>query len=370
MKKLIIMFLAVILVVQAGAFTVFADDSQEDEKPTITISNIYELQDSGEIDESSVKLQSEDIPTQKLTIVDNEVTAEDIFVISRENVEITGGRYSFRLVIRSDRTLTFDNDLEILYQGINGKYKLHYEIDENNSHIMVVSGTFENIIISSPLMEKLPSKLREKILSKVSEDTYLYRLFLNTDLGFTFHNMLSYLVDGQKHGYSIDYKYDKVSGEQTLEINEIKDEDGSDVAVIELTETKSENNSGKETIVLSEPKDEDHKTENTLIKTKANNTLKLKGRTVTVKYSSLKKGSQKLKAARVFRLIKKGQGAVSFVKKSGNKKIRIDKKTGKVTLKKGLKKNTYKVTVGVKAAGNDEYKASSTKNVTFTIKVR
>ena len=40
---------------------------------------------------------------------------------------------------------------------------------------------------------------------------------------------------------------------------------------------------------------------------------------------------------------------------------------GKVTVKKGLKKGTYKVKV--KAAGNKNYKAA-TKTVTFKIKVK
>jgi len=52
-----------------------------------------------------------------------------------------------------------------------------------------------------------------------------------------------------------------------------------------------------------------------------------------------------------------------------NKKISINKKTGKVRIKKGLKKGTYKVTVKVRAAGNANYK-SKTKEVTFKIIVK
>ena len=66
----------------------------------------------------------------------------------------------------------------------------------------------------------------------------------------------------------------------------------------------------------------------------------------------------------------KGQGAKTYVKKSGNKKITIAKKTGKVTVKKGLKKGTYKVKVKVKAAGNANYKASKVKTVTFKVIVK
>ena len=56
-------------------------------------------------------------------------------------------------------------------------------------------------------------------------------------------------------------------------------------------------------------------------------------------------------------------------KASGDSKITISKKTGTVTVKKGLKKGSYKVKIKVKAAGNANYKAG-TKNITVTIKVR
>ena len=44
--------------------------------------------------------------------------------------------------------------------------------------------------------------------------------------------------------------------------------------------------------------------------------------------------------------------------------------TGKVTVKKGLKKGTYNVKVKVKALGNNNYKASVTKTVTFKVKIK
>ena len=50
-------------------------------------------------------------------------------------------------------------------------------------------------------------------------------------------------------------------------------------------------------------------------------------------------------------------------------KITIAKKTGKVTIKKGLKKGTYTVKVKVKAAKTRNYNAL-TKTVTFKIKVK
>ena len=104
--------------------------------------------------------------------------------------------------------------------------------------------------------------------------------------------------------------------------------------------------------------------------TKGINTLAVKGKTATVKYKKLKKKAQKLKVAKVIRITNKGQGKLTYAKVSGNKKITINKKTGKVTIKKKLKKGTYKVKVKVKAAGDKNYKASAWKTVTFKLKVR
>ena len=103
---------------------------------------------------------------------------------------------------------------------------------------------------------------------------------------------------------------------------------------------------------------------------KAGNPLTVKGKTATVKYSAVKKKAQVLAVGKVITFTRKGQGKMTYSKASGNKKIVINKTTGKVTVKKGLKKGTYKVKVKVKAAGNANYKASAWKTVTFTIKIR
>lgn len=103
---------------------------------------------------------------------------------------------------------------------------------------------------------------------------------------------------------------------------------------------------------------------------KAANPLKVKAKTVKVKFSKLKKKAQKLKVTKVVKFTKKGQGTLTYKKVKGNKKITINKKTGKVTVKKGLKKGTYKVKVKIKANGNVNYKASAFKTITFKIKVK
>ena len=60
---------------------------------------------------------------------------------------------------------------------------------------------------------------------------------------------------------------------------------------------------------------------------------------------------------------------VSVIKKKFAKKITVNKKTGKITVKKGLKKGTYKLKIKVTAAGTTAYKAGS-KTVTVKIKVK
>ncbi len=110
------------------------------------------------------------------------------------------------------------------------------------------------------------------------------------------------------------------------------------------------------------------KTETIAKTAKYANTLTVKAKKPTVKYSKLKKKNQTI-AVKNAMTVSKAKGTVTYTKSSGNKKITINKKTGKITVKKGLKKGTYKVKVKVKAAGNTTYKAT-TKIVTVTIKVK
>ena len=101
---------------------------------------------------------------------------------------------------------------------------------------------------------------------------------------------------------------------------------------------------------------------------KKTNTLTVKAKTATVKFAKLKKKHQSVAVKNVL-TVSKAKGTVTYAKQSGNKKITINKKTGKVTVKKGLKKGTYKIKVKVSAAGNSTYKSGS-KTVTFKIKVK
>ena len=95
------------------------------------------------------------------------------------------------------------------------------------------------------------------------------------------------------------------------------------------------------------------------------NPIKASGKTVNLKLKDVKSKAQTIKKSKAYS-ISKAKGTVTFAKSSGNKAITVDKKTGSIKVKKGLKKGTYKVKIKVKAAGTTEYKA---KTVTVTVKV-
>ena len=107
---------------------------------------------------------------------------------------------------------------------------------------------------------------------------------------------------------------------------------------------------------------------------KVANTIKVTVKTKTVKAKKLKKKKQTVKAITV----KNAKGTVTFAKvKKGTtskifKKVTVNKKTGKITLKKGkYAKKTYKVKVKIKAAGkkvgNVQYNA---KTLTKVVKIK
>ena len=99
---------------------------------------------------------------------------------------------------------------------------------------------------------------------------------------------------------------------------------------------------------------------------KAANTVAAKGLTTSV---SAKKTAKKAQATKKLVKVSKAKGAVTFAKKSGSKNLSINKKTGKVKVKKGTKAGSYSMKVKVRAAGNGNYKAT-VKTVTVKVKVK
>lgn len=93
---------------------------------------------------------------------------------------------------------------------------------------------------------------------------------------------------------------------------------------------------------------------------------------ITVKTKTVKASAKKNNSFSKSRylIIKNAKGMITFSKKSGSKKITVNAKTGKLTVKKGLKKGkTYKVKINVKAKGNSFFK-SGTRTVTVKVKVK
>ena len=103
------------------------------------------------------------------------------------------------------------------------------------------------------------------------------------------------------------------------------------------------------------------------------NTLTVKPIAVTVKYAKVKKKAQIVKRAKAIS-VSKPQGIVKYklssvIKAKFKKYFNVNAKTGNITIKKGLKKGTYKIKIIVTAAGTTAYKAGS-KTVTTSIKVK
>ena len=98
--------------------------------------------------------------------------------------------------------------------------------------------------------------------------------------------------------------------------------------------------------------------------------MTVKAKTVTLKASKLKKKAQTVKISKAL-TIKKAKGTKTFkiTSKGKLKKIKINKKTGKITVPKGTKKGTYTIKIKVTAAGNNNYK-KGTKTVKVKIKIK
>lgn len=143
-----------------------------------------------------------------------------------------------------------------------------------------------------------------------------------------------------------------------------------------LVDYENNTNAGTATVTITGKGDYTGTVTKTFKIKKASNPLTIKPKTAAVKYSKLKKKNQTLAVSKVIDFKKDAKDKKTYTlssakkgKTSFKKYFTIHKNTGKLTVKKGLKKGTYKVTVKVKAAGNSNYKASASKTVTFTVKV-
>ena len=94
-------------------------------------------------------------------------------------------------------------------------------------------------------------------------------------------------------------------------------------------------------------------------------TIKTKIGTKNLSYNTLKKRAQ------VFTLgtSVNSKGTLTYKKLSGSSVVYVNSKTGKLTVKKGLKKGTYRVKVQIKSAAKGNYTAGS-RTVTVTVRVK
>ncbi|MBQ3291983.1 MAG: leucine-rich repeat protein [Mogibacterium sp.] len=93
--------------------------------------------------------------------------------------------------------------------------------------------------------------------------------------------------------------------------------------------------------------------------------MTVKAASKKVKAKKVKKAKQTVKALTVANAV----GKVTYKKAGGSKKLSVNAKTGKITVKKGTKKGSYKIKVKVTASGDSNYKAA-TKTVTVKIRVK
>lgn len=97
---------------------------------------------------------------------------------------------------------------------------------------------------------------------------------------------------------------------------------------------------------------------------KKNATIKVKKKTFKYKAAKVKKANQTFYIGATVT----GNGKITYTKISGSSRLKVTK-AGKITVKKGTKKGTYRLRVNIKAASSKKYKAK-TKKFTITVKIR
>ncbi len=125
---------------------------------------------------------------------------------------------------------------------------------------------------------------------------------------------------------------------------------------------KNNKNAGKATVIIKGIGNYEGTINRTFKIAKANNPVKVKIASKTVKLKTVKKKNVTVTALSV----KKAQGKKAFKKLSGEKKITVNSKTGKLTVKKGTKKGAYKIKIKITVKDTSNYKS---KTITKTVKI-
>ena len=245
MKKLLSVLLVIILILGAGIFTAAAERSEKDKlkiaQGTMSLDVLAAMPDAEKTGKDELKIVQGEMSLDVLAampdagarknsrrvsrgnsrqaIGGNSQPVSGDFVLSGRDINIGKGKYSYLFRLSPNGTLVFDNDLTREYQGVNGKYQLHYDINEADQHTMIVTGEFDHIITASPLLEKISAGNKNRILSNVSDDSYFYQLVLKTKEILTFRNNLGFSYNSDQHGYSIDYQYDIAADKQNVKFS-------------------------------------------------------------------------------------------------------------------------------------------------------
>lgn len=103
------------------------------------------------------------------------------------------------------------------------------------------------------------------------------------------------------------------------------------------------------------------------------NTMTAQGKTVKIKASKLRKKKQIIKPARSLRICN-AVGNLNFKLAGFNKKkfkkyFKVNANNGNITIKKGLRKGTYKLKIDITAAGDANY-LDAMNRITVTVKVK
>ena len=176
-------------------------------------------------------------------------------------------------------------------------------------------------------------------------------------------------LSGSQEGFTF-------TGEAVTPAVTVRDVEGRELTAGTDYEVTYENNveAGTASVLITGKGDYSGTAVKTFTISKADNTLSVSGKTATLKSRKLKKKKQSLAVSKVMSLSDPGQGTLSYqlvsVKKAKFKKyFKIDVKSGKVTVKKKLKKGTYTITVNVTASGDTNHSAA-TKTAAIKIKVK
>ena len=303
----------------------------------------------------------------------NKITNNDLYKIVNESWKVNGGATKYTNDTpwnASDPQLYIVNDNDFYYDY---ECYLSAEAKDSNGNYIDWPG-YSN------------SSSQTNIINGVEYPHTNGTYFMYSDMGGSMHIVIRFyktVVDGQTAFYPVGLpssvtapakdgmKFVKWTGEYGPSSNR-KALEFANATSATTTFTMPDVTEGVVTIT---PEYEKAETPTPATVVKKANTIKVKGKTITVKAKKLNKKNQAF-AVKKAMTVSKAQGTVTYTlstakkgKKNFKSKFAVNKKNGKLTVKKGTKKGTYTLKIKVKAAGNKNYKAA-TKTVTVKVKVK